>query len=62
MKQFHIFLNEGQTRNSNIRFRDLIIKNSGTWPFRSVTQGVDYKACLPKTAWPPTYEFGLHLK
>ena len=23
-------------------------------PLRSVRQGVDYKACLPKTAWPPT--------
>ena len=26
MKQFHIVLNEGQTRNSNIRLRDQIVE------------------------------------
>ena len=26
-------------------------------PWRSESQGVDYKACLPKTAWPPTCSY-----
>ena len=26
-----------------------------------MSQGVDTRLCLPKTAWPPTYETGRHL-
>ena len=26
----------------------------GSQPCRSVSQGVDTRLCLPKTAWPPT--------
>ena len=28
----------------------------GSEPCRSVSQGVDTRLCLPKTAWPPTLE------
>ena len=28
----------------------------GSQPCRSVSQGVDTRLCLPKTAWPPTYQ------
>ena len=28
----------------------------GSQPCRSVSQGVECYSCLPKTAWPPTYE------
>ena len=27
----------------------------GSLPCRSVSQGVDTRLCLPKTAWPPTF-------